>query len=176
MFDQKAGVAEASDSMRDLTGKRILVTAGPTQEAIDPVRYITNHSTGRMGYAIAQRAHERGAEVVLVSGPVSIQAPCGVELVNVVSAQDMFEAVSSRYETCDAVIKAAAVADYRPAQVHEDKVKKKDGEMSILLGRRTSFRGLVLIESRDSDCAAFPWRRAMSWRIPAPSFRRRMSI
>ena len=131
MFDQKAGVAEASDSMRDLTGKRILVTAGPTQEAIDPVRYITNHSTGRMGYAIAQRAHERGAEVVLVSGPVSIQAPCGVELVNVVSAQDMFEAVSSRYETCDAVIKAAAVADYRPAQVHEDKVKKKDGEMSI---------------------------------------------
>ena len=135
MFDQKAGVAEASDSMRDLAGKRILVTAGPTQEAIDPVRYITNHSTGRMGYAIAQRAHERGAEVVLVSGPVSIQAPCGVELVNVVSAQDMFEAVSSRYEACDAVIKAAAVADYRPAQVHEDKVKKKDGEMSILLER-----------------------------------------
>lgn len=135
MFDQKAGVAEASDSMRDLAGKRILVTAGPTQEAIDPVRYITNHSTGRMGYAIAQRARERGAEVILVSGPVSIQAPCGVELINVVSAQDMFEAVSSRYETCDAVIKAAAVADYRPAQVHEDKMKKKDGEMSILLER-----------------------------------------
>ena len=132
MFDQRAGVAEASDSMRDLTGKRILVTAGPTQEAIDPVRYITNHSTGRMGYAIAQRAHERGAEVVLVSGPVSIQAPCGVELVNVVSAQDMFEAVSSRYETCDAVIKAAAVADYRPAQVHEDKVKKKERTQDIL--------------------------------------------
>lgn len=135
MIGQKKDVATASAFPSDLTGKRILVTAGPTQEAIDPVRYITNHSTGRMGYAIAQRACERGAEVILVSGPVSIQAPDGVEVVNVVSAQDMFEAVSSRYESCDAVIKAAAVADYRPAQVHEDKVKKKDGEMSILLER-----------------------------------------
>lgn len=135
MIGQEKDVITTSVFPSDLAGKRILVTAGPTQEAIDPVRYITNHSTGRMGYAIAQRACERGAQVILVSGPVSIQAPDGVEVVNVVSAQDMFEAVSSRYESCDAVIKAAAVADYRPAQVHEDKVKKKDGEMSILLER-----------------------------------------
>lgn len=135
MIGQEKDVITTSAFPSDLAGKRILVTAGPTQEAIDPVRYITNHSTGRMGYAIAQRACERGAQVILVSGPVSIQAPDGVEVVNVVSAQDMFEAVSSRYESCDAVIKAAAVADYRPAQVHEDKVKKKDGEMSILLER-----------------------------------------
>lgn len=135
MVGQEKDVITTSAFPSDLAGKRILVTAGPTQEAIDPVRYITNHSTGRMGYAIAQRACERGAEVILVSGPVSIQAPDEVEVVNVVSAQDMFEAVSSRYESCDAVIKAAAVADYRPAQVHEDKVKKKDGEMSILLER-----------------------------------------
>lgn len=119
----------------DLAGKRILVTAGPTQEAIDPVRFISNHSTGRMGYAIAARAAARGAEVVLVSGPVALEAPAGVELVRIVSAQDMFEAVQAHVEGCDAVIKAAAVADYRPKQVAHDKVKKKDGDMAIELER-----------------------------------------
>lgn len=119
----------------DLAGKRILVTAGPTQEAIDPVRYITNHSTGRMGYALAARAAARGADVVLVSGPVSIEPPAGVEVVRIVSAQDMFEAVSERAVACDAIIKAAAVADYRPKQVAADKVKKSDGDMSIELER-----------------------------------------
>ena len=102
------------DRQRDLEGKRVLVTAGPTQEAIDPVRFISNHSTGRMGYAIAEVARDRGAQVVLVSGPVSLEAPEGVELVNIVSAQDLFDAVSARYAECDAIVAAAAVADYRP--------------------------------------------------------------
>ena len=98
------------DRQRDLEGKRVLVTAGPTQEAIDPVRFISNHSTGRMGYAIAEVARDRGARVVLVSGPVSLEAPDGVELVSIVSAQDLFDAVSARYVECDAVVAAAAVA------------------------------------------------------------------
>lgn len=121
--------------MNDLAGKRILVTAGPTQEAIDPVRYITNHSTGKMGFAIAERAQARGAQVVLVSGKVSLEPPEGVEFVPIVSAQDMFDAVSSRAAACDAVIKAAAVADYRPKRVAADKVKKQDGDMVIELER-----------------------------------------
>lgn len=134
-FHDGAAGACAESGKQDLAGKRILVTAGPTCEAIDPVRYITNHSTGRMGYAIARRAMERGAQVTLVSGPVNIQAPEGVEVVDVVSAQDMFEAVSERFASCDAVIKAAAVADYRPKTVANDKVKKKDGDMVIELER-----------------------------------------
>ncbi|MDO4442413.1 MAG: bifunctional phosphopantothenoylcysteine decarboxylase/phosphopantothenate--cysteine ligase CoaBC [Slackia sp.] len=135
MCEHDAAVPGEAVSERDLEGRRILVTAGPTQEAIDPVRFISNHSTGRMGYAIAQRAHERGAEVVLVTGKVSIEPPAGVEVVDVVSAQDMFEAVSARYGDCDAVIKAAAVADYRPKHAAADKVKKKDGDMVIELER-----------------------------------------
>lgn len=123
------------DRQRDLEGRRVLVTAGPTQEAIDPVRFISNHSTGRMGYAIAEVAHDRGARVVLVSGPVSLEAPEGVELVNIVSAQDLFDAVSARYAECDAVVAAAAVADYRPKTVADNKMKKKDGDLSIELER-----------------------------------------
>ncbi len=119
----------------DLEGMRILVTAGPTQEAIDPVRFISNHSTGRMGYAIAEAARDRGASVVLVSGPVSLTAPDGVELVSIVSAQDLFDAVTSRYTQCDAIVAAAAVADYRPKRVAGEKMKKKDGDMSIELER-----------------------------------------
>ena len=99
------------DRQRDLEGKWVLVTAGPTQEAIDPVRFISNHSTGRMGYAIAEVARDRGARVVLVSGPVSLEAPEGVELVSIVSAQDLFDAVSARYAEFDAIVAAAAVAD-----------------------------------------------------------------
>ncbi len=108
-----------------------MVTAGPTQEAIDPVRFISNHSTGRMGYAIAEVARDRGARVVLVSGPVSLEAPEGVELVSIVSAQDLFDTVSARYAECDAVVAAAAVADYRPKTVADNKMKKKDGDLSI---------------------------------------------
>ena len=120
---------------KDLAGKKILVTAGPTQEAIDPVRYITNHSTGKMGYAIARAGARRGAEVTLVSGPVNQTVPLGVTLVPVVSARDMFEAVTSRSAKQDAIIKSAAVADYRPAVVGTEKTKKNDGDMSIALER-----------------------------------------
>ncbi len=120
---------------KDLEGKKILVTAGPTREAIDPVRYITNHSTGKMGYAIACAAARRGAEVTLVSGPVNLEAPLGVKLVPVVSARDMFEAVTAVSGEQDAVIKAAAVADYRPKVVGTEKTKKKDGDMAIELER-----------------------------------------
>ena len=120
---------------KDLTGKKILVTAGPTQESIDPVRFITNHSSGKMGYAIARAAMLRGADVTLVSGPVSIAPPPFVRVVPVLSAEDMFQAVTSVSGSQDAIIKAAAVADYTPLSVSDQKVKKKDGEMSIELKR-----------------------------------------
>ncbi|NBI68731.1 bifunctional phosphopantothenoylcysteine decarboxylase/phosphopantothenate--cysteine ligase CoaBC [Pseudoflavonifractor sp. 60] len=119
----------------DLEGKRVLVTAGPTQEALDPVRYLTNHSTGKMGYALARIAMLRGAEVVLISGPAAIAPPPFVEVVEVTSAQDMFEAVAARQEWADFVFKAAAVADYTPAQYADDKLKKKEGDLSIPLRR-----------------------------------------
>ena len=120
---------------KDLKGKKILVTAGPTREAIDPVRYITNHSTGKMGYAIAKTAALRGAEVTLVSGPTEVEPPMFVNFVPVVTAKDMFEAVTGRSDEMDAVIKAAAVADYRPKFVNTEKTKKKDGDMAIELER-----------------------------------------
>lgn len=111
---------------KDLSGETVLITAGPTREAIDPVRYITNHSSGKMGYAIARAAQQRGARVILVSGPVAIQAPVGVELVKVVSAGEMRQAVLSHFNEATVVIKAAAVADYRPAEVNAVKIKKED--------------------------------------------------
>ena len=120
---------------KDLSGRKVLVTAGPTQEAIDPVRVITNHSTGKMGYAIARAAMLRGAQVTLVSGPVNLTPPPFVKVVPVRSAEDMFQAVASVFREQDAVIKAAAVADYTPATVSAEKVKKKDGDMSIPLKR-----------------------------------------
>ena len=119
----------------DLEGKRVLVTAGPTQEALDPVRYITNHSTGKMGYAIARMAMLRGAEVTLISGPTAIDPPPFVEVVPVVSAADMFDAVAEHSANADWIFKSAAVADYTPAEYSGDKVKKKDGDMSIPLTR-----------------------------------------
>lgn len=120
---------------RDMQGKKVLVTAGPTQEKIDPVRYITNHSSGKMGYAIAKNAMLRGAEVILVSGPVAIAPPPFVKVVSVTTAKEMFEAVTSVSEEQDIIIKAAAVADYRPKEVSSEKIKKKDGQMSIELER-----------------------------------------
>ena len=120
---------------KDLAGKKLLVTAGPTQEAIDPVRCLTNHSSGKMGYAIAKMAMLRGAEVTLVSGPTAIEPPLFVRVIPVTSARDMFEAVTGLSHEQDIIIKAAAVADYRPKQVSEDKVKKKDDQASIELER-----------------------------------------
>lgn len=120
---------------KDLEGKKVLVTAGPTREAIDPVRYITNHSTGKMGYALAKAAAMRGAEVTLVSGPVNLTPAPFVECVDVISAEEMFQAVTSRADDQDIIIKAAAVADYRPASTSEEKIKKKDGDMKIPLER-----------------------------------------
>ena len=119
----------------DMKGLRVLVTAGPTQEALDPVRYLTNHSSGKMGFALARMAMLRGADVTLVSGPTALEPPPFVEVVPVVSAQDMFQAVTARQEQSDLIFKAAAVADYTPAGYSDDKVKKQDGDLSIPLKR-----------------------------------------
>ena len=116
---------------KDLAGKTVLVTAGPTQEALDPVRYLTNHSTGKMGYAIARMAMLRGARVLLISGPVALEAPPFVEVIPVVSARDMFEAVQKYAPEADIIIKSAAVADYTPCTVADNKIKKSDGDFSI---------------------------------------------
>ena len=120
---------------KDLAGKRILVTAGPTREAIDPVRFISNHSTGKMGYAIAKSAMLRGADVTLVSGPVALEAPRFVETVPVTTAEEMYQAVTERSGEMDIIIKAAAVADYRPRQAAEDKIKKSSEDAGIELVR-----------------------------------------
>ena len=120
---------------KDLTGTKVLVTAGATQEALDPVRYLTNHSTGKMGYAIAQAAARRGAEVTLVSGKTALQKPLFLRTVEVVSAEEMFQAVTKLAPEQDIIIKAAAVADYTPATIAEEKVKKSDDELSIPLKR-----------------------------------------
>ena len=120
---------------KDLAGKKVLVTAGATQESIDPVRYITNHSTGKMGYALARMAAFRGAKVTLVAGPTNLEDPLFVDMVKVVTAEDMYEAVTSRSADMDIIIKAAAVADYRPENVSDEKIKKQDGSMAIPLTR-----------------------------------------
>ncbi len=118
---------------KDLQGQRILVTAGPTREAVDPVRFLTNHSSGKMGYAIAAAAACRGAKVTLVSGQVSIPKPEGVDFVSVTSAQNMYEAVTGRQQENDIIIKAAAVADYRPASVADEKIKKKEDGSDLVM-------------------------------------------
>lgn len=120
---------------KDLKGRRVLISAGPTQESIDPVRYITNHSSGKMGYALAKMAQLRGAEVTLVSGPVNLKACPGCKVVDVTTAEDMYEAVTGRQQEQDIIIMCSAVADYTPACYSEQKVKKGDGEMSIPLRR-----------------------------------------
>lgn len=120
---------------KDLAGKKVLVTAGPTQEAIDPVRFISNHSSGKMGYEVARQAARRGAEVTLVSGRTNLDCPLGVNRIDVLSAADMKDAVVSNAEETDIFVMAAAVADYRPAVVSDSKIKKKDGAMAIELTR-----------------------------------------
>ncbi len=126
-----------------LAGARVTVTAGPTQEALDPVRFLTNHSSGKMGYAIAREAMLRGAEVTLISGPVSLTPPAFVKTVQVISAGDMLSAVQNALPETDILIKAAAVADYRPASVASDKMKKKDSELTLPLARTADILGWV---------------------------------
>ena len=120
---------------KDMKGMKVLITAGPTQEPIDPVRYITNHSSGRMGYAIARACMLRGADVTLVSGKTFLSPPISTTVIPVVTAKDMYEAVTSHYKDMDIIIKAAAVADYRPTKISNEKVKKSDKELSIPLER-----------------------------------------
>lgn len=128
-------VLHAISREKDMDGLRVLVTAGPTREALDPVRFLTNHSTGKMGYAVARMAAARGARVTLVSGPTELKAPAYVDVIPVVSARDMFEAVTSRYAEQDLIIKAAAVADYRPQTCADEKLKKSGSELSLSLER-----------------------------------------
>lgn len=136
---------------KDMAGKKVLVTAGPTQEKIDPVRYISNHSSGKMGYAIARQAMMRGAEVTLVSGKVSIQPPMGVRVVPIVSAADMAQVVKELAEEQDIIIKAAAVADYRPSVTADEKLKKKDSEMSIELERTEDILAYLGVHRREGQ-------------------------
>lgn len=136
---------------KDLAGRRVLVTAGPTQEALDPVRFLSNHSSGKMGYAIASQAARRGAEVTLVSGRTSLDCPYGVTRIDVTSAADMFRAVTSHAEEADIIVMAAAVADYRPASVSDNKIKKKDGAMSIELERTSDIIGTLGAGRRDDQ-------------------------
>ena len=128
-------IMTAVASEKDLKGRRVLISAGPTQESIDPVRYITNHSSGKMGYALAKMAQLRGADVTLVSGPVSLKACPGCNVVDVTTAEEMYEAVTERQQEQDIIIMCSAVADYTPAAYAEQKVKKADGDMSIPLRR-----------------------------------------
>lgn len=140
---------------KDMEGLRVLVTAGPTQEAIDPVRYITNHSTGKMGYAIARMAMYRGAKVTLVSGPTTLAAPLFVDTVPVVTAEEMYEAVMSRADEQDVIIKAAAVADYRPAEVSDEKIKKTDQETGIRLERTRDILAALGENKKDKVLCGF---------------------
>lgn len=136
---------------KDMAGKKVLVTAGPTQEKMDPVRYISNHSTGKMGYAVARCAMMRGAEVTLVSGKVDIQPPMGVRIVPVVSAADMAKAVKEAANEQDIIVKAAAVADYRPCVIADEKLKKKDEEMSVALERTEDILAYLGAHRRDGQ-------------------------
>lgn len=143
IVDAANEVLQGAERPKDLAGKKVLVTAGPTQEAIDPVRYITNHSSGKMGYALAEAARDRGADVVLVSGQVALAEPKGVTVRKIVSASDMAEAVFAEFDETDVLIMAAAVADYRPKEVADQKIKKSGGGMTIELERTTDILGTL---------------------------------
>lgn len=132
-----AYIRKAAAYEKDMKGLRVVVTAGPTQEPIDPVRFISNHSTGKMGFAVARAAMERGAEVTLICGPTAIEPPLLVNVVRVQTAAQMLEAVENHFPQCDMLIKSAAVADYTPAEYHDSKVKKHDGDLSLPLQRTT---------------------------------------
>ena len=136
---------------KDLQGLRVLVTAGPTQEPLDPVRYLTNHSSGKMGYAIAHAAMLRGADVTLVSGPTALKYPPLVKTIPIVTAQDMYEAVTAEAASADIVIKAAAVADYTPETVADHKIKKSDSDLSIPLRRTQDSLGYLGSHRREGQ-------------------------
>lgn len=136
---------------KDMAGKKVLVTAGPTQEKIDPVRYITNHSSGRMGYSIAKICALRGADVTLVTGQTALEPPLFVEVVPVVSARDMYEAVTARSGEMDIIIKAAAVADYRPAVTSDEKIKKAEKELAIAMERTDDILGYLGAHKKDGQ-------------------------
>jgi phosphopantothenoylcysteine decarboxylase/phosphopantothenate--cysteine ligase len=147
---------------QDLKGLRVLVTAGPTVEPLDPVRYLTNRSSGKMGYAIAAAALRRGASVVLVSGPTSLKSPVGVEFIRIETAQEMFDAVLEQYAKVDVVIKAAAVADYRPQKVAEHKIKKNLEQMTIDLEKNPD----ILAELGRQKLHSAPYRLAPAKQVP----------
>ena len=140
---------------KDMKGKKVLITAGPTMEKIDPVRFISNHSTGKMGYALAKIAMLRGAEVTLVTGKTSIPKPDFVKIVNVQSAKEMFEAVDKEFDTQDIVIMSAAVADYRPKEVATEKIKKKDGEAAIELERTEDILATMAARKKNQFVCGF---------------------
>lgn len=140
---------------KDMKGKKVLVTAGPTRESLDPVRYITNHSTGKMGYAIAENAARRGAEVVLISGPTQLAEPRFVKMINVVTAEEMYQAVEQEFDRQDIVVMAAAVADYRPAVISEQKIKKSDGQMSISMERTRDILGTFAQKKKQQFVCGF---------------------
>ncbi|MCB6415400.1 bifunctional phosphopantothenoylcysteine decarboxylase/phosphopantothenate--cysteine ligase CoaBC [Faecalimonas umbilicata] len=144
-------VLKACAFPKDMDGMKVLVTAGPTREIIDPVRYVTNHSTGKMGYSIAKICALRGAEVTLVSGKTSLKPPAFVQVVPVTTAKDMYEAVVSRSKEADIVIKAAAVADYRPKTVSEEKIKKSDGQMTLEMERTEDILGYLGAHKREGQ-------------------------
>lgn len=144
-------IVRACAKEKDLVGKKVLVTAGATMEAIDPVRYITNHSTGKMGYAVARRAMLRGADVTLVAGHTELADPLFVDVKKIKSAKDMYETVTALAPKQDIIIKAAAVADYRPMNVADEKIKKKDGDMSIALERTDDILGYLGSHKRDGQ-------------------------
>lgn len=152
MLQGKKSASEAGEKKKDLLGRRILVTAGPTRESMDPVRFITNHSTGKMGYAIAAQAEKRGAKVTLVTGPVELEIPSGVTGVPVTTAEEMYQAVTGRAAGQDMIIKAAAVADYRPKQVNEQKTKKQDGSLMIELERTKDILAELGRIKREDQC------------------------
>jgi phosphopantothenoylcysteine decarboxylase/phosphopantothenate--cysteine ligase len=138
-----AAVCETLDVKRDLRGETVLVTAGPTCEDLDPVRYLTNRSSGKMGYAVAETAAQRGARVLLISGPTALRTPAGVERIDVRSAEEMYRAVKDRFAEASIAILAAAVADYRPAERHSEKIKKEDAALAISLERTTDILATI---------------------------------
>lgn len=140
---------------KDMAGKKVLITAGPTRESLDPVRFLTNHSTGKMGYALAENAARRGAEVILVSGPTQLKKPRFVKVVDVITAEEMFRAVEKEFDRQDIVVMSAAVADYRPATVADQKIKKSDGEMSIPLERTTDILGTLTSRKKQQFICGF---------------------
>ena len=140
---------------KDMAGKKVLITAGPTMEAIDPVRFISNHSTGKMGYALAKIAMERGAEVTLVTGKTYIEKPDFVKIIDIKSAKEMFDAVDKQFDSQDIVIMSAAVADYRPKIVADEKIKKNDGEMAIELERTDDILGTMSKRKKNQFLCGF---------------------